>query len=328
MASLRLIAQVAGVSTATVSRVMNGSTEVTEATREKVIEAANQLNRGIESGTQTKFRQKPKRVGLIVPDLENSYYASIVKGIHRQARLQGYQSTVAESEEDPQRELEILNDLSTDCDGIIIASPRGNSEVFRNYEHRDQLVLINREIEGLSSVSHDVEDGTRQIVQLLLTLRGEKVGYAGGPDSSWSQHRRKKVLFSSIDELKRAGLGLVDLGSFRPSLQGGMLAADVALTQKVSLIIAFNDHLAFGIMARLRERGVQVPKEIGVIGFDDVPFAKIISPALTTVAMPVSRIGEKGFAALLDLKNRTEPVQERVKGELLLRQSTYWNPSN
>src|SRR5690625_681783 len=235
MASLRSIAYEAGVSTATVSRVFSGSAEVADKTKEKVLAAATRLGNRDHHDTRQLSLNRAKRVGLIVPDLENSYYAAIVKGIHRQARLQGFHSTVAETEEDQNRESEILTDLSQDCDGIIIASPRGKDDVLRQYESPDRLVLINREIEGLSSVSHDVEDGTRQVIQHLLTLRTGRIGYAGGPDSSWSQHRRWKTLLSSIDDLQEVGSELIDLGSFRPSLQGGMLAADVALTQKVSL---------------------------------------------------------------------------------------------
>jgi LacI family transcriptional regulator len=153
----------------------------------------------------------------------------------------------------------------------------------------------------------------------LRSLGHGTVGIAGGPTASWSGARRVAGLHAAAD---RWDVRLVELGEFRPHFAGGTQAADHALAAGVTAVVVFNDLMALGVLDRLRQRGVDVPGGMSVVGYDDVPLATLVTPALTTVRVPLDRLGRRAVDLLLSrLSGTTTATGAQLPVELIVRGS-------
>lgn len=322
MPSIKDVAKAAGVSTATVSRSLSGANGVTDDTRARVQQMATVIGYERKGRIRNGSGVVGRALGLIVPDLLNPFYSSLVKGIERRARSNDLLSVVANTEEDALRERQLLEQFADIVEGIVVASPRGNSETLQALSLRTKVVLINREVEGVASIVSDLFDGTQQLLQHVVSLGHRRIGYAGGPPTSWSDHTRRQALKQMPESFGIGVPEVVDLGAFRLTHGGGVAAADAGLAARVSVIIAFNDHLAMGILSRLIERKVSVPEEMSLTGFDDIPVARLLAPSLTTVSVPAIAIGERTVEMLMNGREVEACERVRVPGELVVRVST------
>lgn len=306
MATVRDVALRAGVSISTVSRALSAPGMVSEATRDRVLTAARELGYRPNAAARGLRVGRTNNIGLLIPDLENPFFASVTKGVQSRARAAGYAVFVADSDEDPAQELELVASLTAQVDGIILASPRAaDADIIEAVEGRT-AVLLNREVEGVPSVTVDNRDGMRQVISHLRALGHRSIGYAGGPAQSWSGEQRRLGALSVVEQFP--DVTITELGHFRPYFSGGYPAADLALAADITAVIAYNDLMALGIVDRLRQRGVDVPGEMSVVGFDDVSVATLVSPALTTVQIPRAGLGRYGVDLVVaHLASTTEP---------------------
>lgn len=319
--TIRDVAKAAGVSIATVSRALSKPGQVAEETRLHVLKNARELGyhpntaaRGLSSG-------RTGSIGLVVPDLENPYFGSVAKGVQERARAQGYSVLIADSDEDAGLEAEIVRTLARQVDGIILCSARGTEATIRSLSRDIRVVLVNRHVEGLPSISGDNAGGMRQLVGHLVALGHRSIAYAGGPATSWTNKVRGDALAEIL--AANAELDLVDLGNFPPSYSGGMQAGDVALASRATATITFNDLMAVGLLERLRQRGASVPADMSVAGFDNIPAAAMAWPGLTTVDCPRVHMGRAGVDLLLDaVLGRDAGSEPDVGAELIIRPST------
>ncbi|WP_022919250.1 LacI family DNA-binding transcriptional regulator [Ruania albidiflava] len=318
--TIRDVARACGVSIATVSRALAGSTIVAAGTRERVRQAAAELGYQPNRAARQLVTGRGQSIALVLPDLQNSFYSSVAKGMQRRVRAAGLSAMIADTDEDPDAEREVLDQLSAVVDRLILASPRVSDGDLTDLAQRCAVVLINRELPGLASVVGNNADGIRQSVTHLLALGHRRIGYAGGPSTSWSDSRRRAGLAAlALPD----GQEIVDLGAFRASQAGGVAAADLAIAAGVSAVVAFNDQLALGVLGRLAERGVAVPEAMSVVGFDDVPVARLLAPPLTTVAVPTIEIGERAAGLLIDAAPQDSPLPQIVlEVELQVRRSS------
>ncbi|HLS63863.1 MAG TPA: LacI family DNA-binding transcriptional regulator [Ruania sp.] len=318
--TIRDVARASGVSIATVSRALAGSTIVAAGTRERVRRAAEELGYQPNRAARQLVTGHGQSIALVLPDLQNSFYSSVAKGMQRRVRAAGLSAMIADTDEDPAAEREVLEQLSAVVDRLILASPRVSDGDLTDLAQRCAVVLINRELPGLASVVGNNADGIRQSVSHLLALGHRRIGYAGGPITSWSDSRRR----AGLAALPLAdGQEIVDLGAFRASQAGGVAAADLAIAAEVTAVVAFNDQLALGVLGRLAERNVQVPEQMSVVGFDDVPVARLLAPPLTTVAVPTIEIGERAAGLLIDAAADDGPPPQIVLDvELQVRRSS------
>lgn len=295
MVTLRDVARAAGVSPATASRALSTPDRVSADRRERVERAATEL--GYRPGAPVTGPKAARTLGLVVPDMQNPFFAGIAKGVQARARSAGYAVVVADSEEDPHLEAEILADLAQHVEGIVLCSARMSDQALAALPADPEIVLVNRESEHLRSVVIDNEDGVRQAVQHLVALGHRRIAYAGGQWGSWSDRERRR----GLDLAARAqDVELVQLGHFPTVFAGGVAAADLVSASGATAVIAHNDLVALGILDRLRQRGVRVPDQVSVVGFDDIPTATHVSPTLTTVAVPLGRLGRTAVDVLLD----------------------------
>ncbi len=320
MVTVHDVARAAGVSISTVSRALTAPERVAATTRDRVVRVAAELGYRPNPTASGLRLGRTHAVGLLVPDLENPYFASITKSVQARARAEGYEVFVADTDEDPDAEPELIGALAARTDGLLVASPRSDEAELRAALAGVTAVLANREIsEEIPFVAVDDADGAAQILGHLHALGHRSVGIAAGPPSSWSGRRRAAGL---IDAAGRRDLDLVQLGTFQPHFAGGTQAADHALASGVTAVVAFNDLMALGILDRLRRRGVDVPGRMSVVGFDDVQLATLFSPDLTTVHTPLARLGRRAVDLLLARLRGGTPANVQLPVELTIRGSS------
>lgn len=322
--SAREVARLAGVSVSTVSRTLARPDRVAPDTRERVLSAARSVGYRANPAARTLITGQTGAIGVVVPDLENPFFASVAKGVQRRAQSVGYALLLADSDEDPLQEAELVRTMARHVDGVVLCSPRGSDAMLADLAEGCPIVLVNRRSEDIPAVVVDNRDGVRQALDHLRALGHRTVAYVGGPRGSWSNGERLEA-FRSIGA--KYGLTLVELGCFRPFVSGGVAAADLVIASEATAVLAYNDLIALGMLERLRRRGVRVPEDVSVVGVDNVPVAALTSPPLTTVELPRVGSGRAGVDLLMAVLGGSTAVTSReplhqLSVQLIVRGST------
>lgn len=294
------VAREAGVATSTVSRAFTNPARVSVRTREHVVAVAerldyrpNPLARALPSG-------RTSTIALLIPDITNPFFFGLIRGAGRQARAAGLTVVLADTEETPEREIHDVERLTRAVDGFVLASSRLSGAQIGDLASRRPLTLVNRTVDGIPSVTVDTADGTRQIIEHLASLGHRVIAYLSGPRNSWSNTVRWRALQTAT---RRMGMSATRLGPFAPQVASGAPAADAAIGSGATAVVAFNDLIAIGALRRFAERGLRVPTDISVVGYDDVFGADFCSPALTTLAAPIEDAGRSAVDLLLERVN-------------------------
>lgn len=320
--TVRDVARLASVSASTVSRALSASDLVAPHTRDRILAAAAQLGYSVNTSARGLITGRTSNFGLVVPDLENPYFASVTKGVQGRALSEGYAVFVADSDEDVRAEIELVRKLASQVDGLILCSPRMSDEDLGQIAQDTTMVLINRRLPQVDSITVDDTEIVRQALGHLYALGHRTVSYAGGPATSWSDSQRRNGIRLALTDLP--GLEVVSIGSFPPVFDGGLSAADLAAASGATAVLAYNDLMALGILSRLQARGIRVPEQMSVVGIDDVSAATLVSPALTTVRAPLRKVGTAAVDALIDriLPERRDLPPEALPIHLMIRDST------
>jgi len=317
------VAAAAGVSRATVSRVMNGSPTVAPELAARVRAAAEALNYQPSRLARSLALGRTSVVSLIVPDLSNPMFQDILRGLSQAAAAQGHRLLVAESNENIQEEKILALEARRHSDGLVLASPRvPEEELLTLSEQLAPVVLLNREVPGsnLPSLSVDYAAGIRAIVTHLLSLGHRHLVYLAGPVASASNQERVAALRAASVATPGFTLTEIPCGSM---FEDGHAAARAVLATKATAVVAFNDMVAFGTLSGLHELGVAVPDDISITGFDDIPFARYTTPPLTTASIPKNELGKQAWDRLWALMNGESPGHNvHFQPRLLIREST------
>ncbi|MET0135466.1 MAG: LacI family DNA-binding transcriptional regulator [Kibdelosporangium sp.] len=289
------VAHLAKVSISTVSRAFTAPDLVKPETRSRILAAAGQLGYN-PAPAPRKPLNRTGHIGIIVSDLTNPFFTGVLNGVQARARQDDVAVLFASSDEDPVTEENLARNMAKQVDGLVLCSPSMDDEQLADLSRQTSVVLLNREVDGIPSVVMDSPGGMRQAVQHLAALGHRRVAFIGGPRDSWSNSARRRGLRPAAEE---HGVEVVEFGPFPPRFEGGLQGADLALAAGVTAIITYNDLVAFGVLARLNARGVPVPDEVSLVGFDDLVFAAISAPPLTTVAMPAESAGRAAVNVLL-----------------------------
>lgn len=301
------VARVAGVSPATVSRVMNGrfggAPEVAQRVRETAAElgySPNGLARALALG-------RTQAIAFVVPDLANPAFQQILSGLSKAAAVEGHRVLVAESAEVAEDEPLLALETRRRCDALVLCAPRMSEERLADLvKSVHPLVLVNRSMPEaeVPSLSIDYGSGISNLATHLRALGHRRILYLAGTGHSVSNRRRLRGLdlFSAmnpdVDVIRMAcGVTIVD---------GRRAAAEVIATG-VTAVLAFNDLVAIGLIHRLRELGVEVPGKVSVTGFDDIPFARYNVPPLTTASVPYELLGAESWRRLHALMRGEAP---------------------
>ncbi|MFI9381459.1 LacI family DNA-binding transcriptional regulator [Kutzneria sp. NPDC052558] len=319
--TIRDVARQAQVSVATVSRALTSPDLVRATTRERVLAVAADLGYQPNLAARGLITGKTGNIGIVVPDLNNPFFTGVLKGVQNQARMASHAVFVADSDEDPAAEEQLVRAMAKQVDGVILCSPGIDEQQVRELADATTLVLLNRRMRGVPAALMNSGSGMRQVIDHLVALGHHRIAYLNGPRTSWSNKERRRGLRIAV---QRHDVDLVDMGPFPPRYEGGLQAADLAIAENVTAIVAYNDIMALGVLARLRDRGVRVPDDVSLTGFDDLMFGALCQPPLTTVAMPVVPAGRLAVDLLLDrLANRDAEVrQDELDTQLIVRATT------
>ncbi|BAL90722.1 putative LacI-family transcriptional regulator [Actinoplanes missouriensis 431] len=320
------VARLAGVSPATVSRVINDSAKpVNEDLRERVLAAVAELHYVPNAHAQHVARPRQAAVGVIVHDVSDPYFAEITRGLQRQAADHGRLLVICNSYRVPERELAYVALLrAQQVHALILAGSGYHDDAFTAtlnaelaaYQHSGgRVAVIGRHRLVGSAVLPANEAGAHALGLRILGLGHRRVGVIAGPRTLTTTTDRLTGFRQAFDECG------VELPARRVvhadfTRDGGVTATTTLLDSDPTLtaLVALNDSMAVGALATLRERGVRVPEDISVTGFDDMPIARDVTPALTTVRLPLVEMGERAMALALgdDSSPRTEPAPATI----------------
>jgi LacI family transcriptional regulator len=324
--TIRDVAAAARVSVATVSRALSSPHLVNQVTRERVLAVATELGYRPSPAARSLITGRTGNIGIVVPDLGNPFFTDVLKSVQAQAREAGYAVLVADSDEDAAAEEELVRMMAKQVDGVVLCSPGIKDGLITVLAENQPLTLLNRRVRGIGAALMDSAGGMRQIVEHLADLGHRRCAYLNGPRNSWSNRERRRGLRAAA---RQRNVEIVELGPFPPRYEGGVHAADLAVAADVTAIVAYNDVMALGVLTRLRDLGIDVPGRLSVTGFDDLVFAAVCAPPLTTVAMPVQEAGRRAVDLLLGQLDHKETAttQLDLPTQLIVRATTAAPPT-
>ena len=301
------VARRAGVSTATVSRVLSGVGSARPATRDRVEAAARELGFRPSDVARSLKRQSTLTIGLLVSDIENPYFPQLVKAVEEAATAEGYAILLCSAGDDPDREASYLDILvERRVDGIIVAaSTIGLSQGAWLAHPPVPVALVNTSVpsSGLPSVASDNRAGGRLAARHLRSLGHCRFGYLMPPVRNVDAPER---LAGVREELSADGLAVDEpdpalrIGHGAPTVSGGEVAMFELLERspRPTAIVAYNDLMAIGAMRAIRRRRLRVPEDVSLVGFDDLALAAYVEPALTTLRQETAEMGRWAVASL------------------------------
>lgn len=325
-ASMADVAQIAGVSHQTVSRVLNGSDKVRPETRDRVVAAMEQLSYRRNHAARALVTRRSRILGVIAFGTSFFGPASMQRGIEAAARSAGYFMTVTTLEEvtgDVIREsVRVLTELGPD--GVIVIAPKSAAMKVLEEIPRDLPAVAVEGGEGTDRVPVvciDQEQGARLATSHLLELGHHTVHHIAGPPQ-WLEAQGRARGWQAT--LAAAGAPVPDplVGDWSPR-SGYELGTQLASRDDLSALFVANDQMSLGVLQAFREHGIRVPEDVSVVGFDDVPEAAYYGPPLTTVAQDFRTVGTRSLEVLLRLVDG-EDVEPRhvIPARLIIRAST------
>ncbi|MCG5211805.1 LacI family DNA-binding transcriptional regulator [Streptosporangium sp. KLBMP 9127] len=321
-ATIRDVAQASGVHVSTVSRAFSAPHLVNAATRNRVLAAAEDLGYRPNRAARALTTGRTHNIGLIVADISNPFFPPLIKAAQAHARRRDYHVFVADTDEDPLVEEELIQTLTKQVDGVLLCSPRLSNRAIERLGADVPFVVVNRKVRGMSTVLMDVGHGARLAVEHLVSLGHRRVALVAGPSGSWTSGEMRDAATATARE---SGVELVILGPNAPTELGGLAAAADVLQAGVTGVLAYNDLVAIGLIEGLYERGVRVPSDLSVIGVDDIVSGRLNRPKLTTVAMPTSAAGRTAVDLLLasvGAGDGATPALATLETNLVIREST------
>ena len=333
--TIKDIAKQTDVSHSTVSRALHGSRLIAENTADRIRQKALELGYLPSAAARSLKTNRTQALGVILSSVEDPFFSEILQGIEEVAQQSGYSLFMAASQHDPQREQAIVQAMSEHrVDGVIICSASFKAEQRRQFlAYGIPIVVVNNQAaeDYRYSIYHDDVDGSRQVTRHLLELGHRRIAYLG---NSCSGRTTLDRLTGFQQEMEAAGLTipaehLHEVPGGGPEDGLGGLEHFLALSDRPSALVCFNDMLAIGVLKGLQQAGIQVPKEFSVTGFDNIVFSAFTNPPLTTFDQPKRYIGAEAARLVLELLNAPpaedvsdQPKVRMLKGRLLVREST------
>ncbi|MEV4393752.1 LacI family DNA-binding transcriptional regulator [Nonomuraea sp. NPDC049607] len=310
--TIRDVARASGVHVSTVSRTFSAPHMVNAATRTRVLTVAEELGYRPNRAARALTTGRTHNLGLIVADIANPFFPPLIKAAHAAARQRDYHLFVADTDEEPAAEEELIQAFSKQVDGVVLCSPRSSNKALERLAERVPFVVINRRLRGAATVLMDVGHGARMAVEHLAVLGHRRVALLSGPAGSWTSGEIRTAAE------RVAGVDLVVIGPNAPTERGGLAAASAVREAGVTGVLAYNDLMAIGLIEGLGELGLSVPEDVSVVGIDDIVPGRLNRPKLTTVAMPTAAAGRLAVDLLIQEVSATTSLETR----LVLREST------
>jgi LacI family repressor for deo operon, udp, cdd, tsx, nupC, and nupG len=322
------VAALAGVSTATVSRVLSRPEQVSEETRLRVLAVVQESGYTPNVAARSLRTLRAAKILLTVPDISNAFFASVIRGAEEAARDAGYSVVVGDTRHDPEVEDQYADMLSRrEVDGLIFLGHRLPASLAPLLSRRGAAAPIVNGCEyspdlGVPSVHIDNAAASADAIEHLIGLGHRRIGLVTGPEISPISRDR---LVGAIEAMTRAGLREslhIRIGDY--SAGSAVDQTRDLLEHDVTAIFCFNDEMAMGTLSAIGDAGLSCPADVSVVGFDDLPLARYFQPPLTTIAQPKGMIGRRAVDLLVDILRGVDSPLKHVtlRHELVVRNST------
>lgn len=316
------VATAAGVAPSTVSRAFSRPGRVNAETAARIRQVAEDMGYRANPLARALPTGRTSLLALVVSDVTNPFFFQIIRGAQQAADEADHTLLVADVLESATTERKVLERLVPLVEGVVLGTSRMSDSTIRVIAKQRPTVVLNRVLTGIPSVVTDNARGMRRAIEHLGALGHRTITYVAGPEASWADGMRWRAMREAAHELD---LRVHRVGPSVPTLAGGTAATAAALETGATAVVAYNDLIAIGLLQGLAAAGVQVPRQMSVVGFDDIFGSELCTPALTTVAAPLAALGQYAVRTLLvDMRSRapraTRPAL--LPAELRVRDST------
>ena len=327
MPTLSDVATAARVSSTTVSRYLNNSIVLPQSTRDRIDAAIAALDYRPNLLAKRLSTGRAEAIGLVTPEIDNPFFAQLAAAVEAEAEQHGYAVYMTSTHGDRSREIEAVRRMrDRHVDGLVLTTNRpDDGDLARLLADDDKVVLLDEDVPGigLSRVFVENEHGAYLATRHLIAAGHRHIALIGGPPGLMSVRERTAGFERAMAE---ADLPVaaedVHLRDYTRAFGREAMQAILAAPRRPSAIFASSDYLAIGVLEALQRAGMSVPQDFSLVGFDDMPFAELVNPPLTTIRQPVPEMGRQAFQLLLALLN-DQPATPltRLPVELVVRKS-------
>jgi LacI family transcriptional regulator len=326
-ATIHDVAARAGVSVATVSRVLNGKELVREETSRHVRAAAKSLRYVPNVAARSLSIRRSQTIGIVLPDVHGEFFSEVIRGLDLAARAEGYHILVSGSHSDPAQMLEVVDTMRGRVDGLVVMAPDVALAPLAELRARAMpVVLLNSAAPDGDAITIDNYGGARAMMRHLHELGHTRIAFVCGPQHNADARERLRGYRHAMRGIAAsASLRALECAGDFTEASGFAAGRKIAESpSRPTAVFASNDSMAVGVLASLNAAGINVPGDLTVVGFDDIPIARYVNPPLTTIRVDIAELGKCAFALLLDAVANPAvhtPRHDRVATSLVVRGS-------
>ena len=309
--TIKEVAAQAGVSVATISRVLNGKGPVRETTSRRVMETCQAMRFTPHGIARSLSLRRTHTIGLLLPDLHGEFFSEVIRGIDAEARRTGYHLLVSGFHSDRQEMIAVFRAFRGRVDGLIVMSPDREAAMLCSYLPQGLPLVLLNSMGTSRAITIDNDGGARAMVHHLQSLGHRKIAFIKGPEQNADAAERLRGYRETV-----AAPIEID-GDFSEEAGYAAGAKVIAMTERPTAVFAANDAMAVGALGAFREAGLRVPHDIALTGFDDIPIGRYVTPPLTTVSVDIAQLGRRAFDLLISEEER----HEVLPATLVIRES-------
>ncbi|HUP63420.1 MAG TPA: LacI family DNA-binding transcriptional regulator [Thermoanaerobaculia bacterium] len=317
--TIREVAARAGVSVATVSRVLNAKDVVREETTAQVLEAARALRYVPNVAARSLSIRRTHTIGIVLPEMHGEFFSEVIRGIDVAARRSGYHILVSGAHSDMQEMIDVVDAMRGRVDGLLIMAPDVAIDSLRDDV---PLVLLNATDSGHDAITVDNYGGAREMMRHLAGLGHTHIAFITGPPQNADARERLRGYRQSMRGMRARALEVP--GDFTEAAGFAAAREIAAMSPRPTAIFAANDSMAIGALGALSGAKLRVPGDMTVAGFDDIPIARYVTPQLTTIGIDIAELGRRAFTVLSTIignPRARQPRRERIATTLVVRKS-------
>jgi LacI family transcriptional regulator len=328
--TIKDVAQAAGVSVASVSRALNGHASITDDTRKHVLAVVKRMRYMPHVGARSLTTSTTNTIGVLLPDLYGEFFSEMIRGIDGAARQRGLHLMVSSLHGDADEAALALRAMRGRVDGLLVMSPHVDAAFLSdNLPDELPIVLMNTASGGVHypALSVDNYSAAHAMVAHLVACGYHDIAFLAGPAGNYEAQERLRGYHAALAQLAPAAQARVFDGDFseQSGEEVGRALLGLPADQRPAALFAANDMMAIGALLTLTQGGVQVPRDMAVAGFDDIPIARYVSPALTTVRVPIADLGVQALERLVAAIGRDGAApgsMDTLAATLVVRAST------
>lgn len=301
-ATIKDVARAAGVSVATVSRALNGAENVLPHTRQRIVDVARELRYSPSGAARSLITRRTDTIGALLPDLHGEFFSELIRGIDQAARARGLHLLLSSSHDDADEAAAALRAMNGRVDGLVVMSPHADDDFLsQNLPPALPAVLLNSGVRQPTQRVFAVDNygGAREMTEHLVRTGRRRIAYLGGPAGNFEARERERGYRAGLPQGAEPWLLEGDFFEAGGERAGAQLLS-LPAAERPDAVFAANDIMAIGLLGTLLAGGVRVPEDIALAGFDDIPISRYVSPALTTMRVPIADLGEQALDALAD----------------------------